>query len=234
MNSGNGKLSRLIWGPVFSTGSQIFAPRPDDDEPISSSAFAPCSLAFLSKSRTPVRRPLPLASIVNGETVTNKCDHVFQSGSEDGMSRSDKRHAIRLFIYLHALGKTPALRAANYFELTAMLLKHYQELPPEDRQRARWLGKKLICTVGYRAAYNSGENMPPFDAKFTPRAKCSNCRVERLNKQKAIWETEEDVEAFCSCFPRFTPYKCPAGNGWPVSRQRRAVKLHVTKCDPAS
>jgi hypothetical protein len=148
------------------------------------------------------------------------------------MSRSDKRHAIRLFIYLRTVGKAPALRAANYFELAAMLLKHYQDLPPEVRQRARRLGKKLICTVGYRVAYNSRENMLLFDAEITPRAKCPNCRVERLNKQKAIWEMKEDVEAFCSCFPKFTPYECPAGNGWHVSSQRRAMKFHVTTCDP--
>lgn len=96
------------------------------------------------------------------------------------MSRSDKRHAIRLFTISALLGKAPALRAASYFELTAMLLKHYQELPSEARQRARRLGRKLIRTVGYRAAYNSRENMPSFDAEITPRAKCSNCRVERI------------------------------------------------------
>lgn len=137
------------------------------------------------------------------------------------MSRADKRHAMRLYLYLQATGQEPALDAPNYFELSAKLHKQYVELGPEVRRRGRTLGRKLIRAAGLIAAYERSETLLPFIPQITPRPKCSMCRVKQLNKPKAIWDTKEEAQEFCVCFPRLTPYPCPVGNGWHVARRRR-------------
>jgi hypothetical protein len=135
------------------------------------------------------------------------------------MSRSDKNRALRLFLYLHSAGHTPSLRAANYFELAAILSKVYGDLPPDVRKLSRSLGRKLIRTVGLKAASESISQATPFE--MSPRAKCPACTVKKLNKPKSVWQSKEDAEAFCSCFGRFAPYPCPAGNGWHVAHRKR-------------
>jgi len=50
------------------------------------------------------------------------------------MGRSDKKRALRLFLYLRAAGRTPSLQAANYFEWAAMLSKEYGKLTPDVRK----------------------------------------------------------------------------------------------------
>lgn len=135
------------------------------------------------------------------------------------MSRIDKRRALRLFLYLRAVGRTPPLRAASYRELSRVLRRHYEELPPEVRKTARLLGRQLIHAAGYRAAYDCLGSAPPFNPQITPRAKCSNCRVKRLNKPKAVWKTKEEAEEFCLYFQRFRTYRCPAGNGWHITHR---------------
>jgi hypothetical protein len=135
------------------------------------------------------------------------------------MSRSDKQRTLRLFLYLHSVGHTPSLRAANYFELAEILFREYCDLPPDVRKLSRMLGRKLISAAGLRAA---SEAIP--DARLIemcPRPKCPTCRVKKLNKPKSIWQSKVDAEAFCSCFTRFTSYPCPAGNGWYVARRKR-------------
>ena len=137
------------------------------------------------------------------------------------MSRADKHHAFRLFLYLRSVGHIPAQRAAaNYFELAAMLTKQYEELPYDVRRNGRLLGRQLIRVAGLKAAYQSSPNVEDFKLHTIPRPKCTKCRVERLNKPKSIWRTKEDAEAFCSCFSRFAPYPCPVGNGWHVAHRK--------------
>lgn len=69
------------------------------------------------------------------------------------MSRADKNRALRFFLYLRAVGHTPARRAAaNYFELAASLIKEYDELPNDVRRTGRLLGRQLIRAVGLKAA----------------------------------------------------------------------------------
>jgi hypothetical protein len=135
------------------------------------------------------------------------------------MSQSDKKRALRLFVYLHSVGHTPSLRAANYFELAAILFKEYCDLPPDIRKLSRLLGRKLIREAGLRAASGSIPDAMPFE--MSPRPKCPTCRVKKLNKPKSVWQSKEDAEAFCSCFRRFAPYRCPAGNGWHVAHRKR-------------
>jgi hypothetical protein len=137
------------------------------------------------------------------------------------MSKSAKKRALRLFLYLGSVGHTPNLRAANYYELAAILSKEYDELPPDIRQSSRLLGRKIIRAAGLRAAYQSAPGAAPFNPVMNPRAKCSICRVKRLNKPKSVWPTKEDAEAFCRYFGRFAPYACPAGNGWHVAQRKR-------------
>ena len=60
------------------------------------------------------------------------------------MSRPDKRRSLRFFLYLRLAGHTPSLRAANYFELAAILSKEYDALPPDERKVSRLIGRKLI------------------------------------------------------------------------------------------
>ena len=137
------------------------------------------------------------------------------------MSRPDKRRSLRFFLYLRLAGHTPSLRAANYFELAAILSKEYDALPPDVRRISRLLGRKLIREAGLGAAYLSTLGEMPFRPQLSPRPKCSTCRVKRLNKAKSVWWAQEDVEAFCSCFQQFAPYLCPAGNGWHVAHRKR-------------
>jgi hypothetical protein len=138
------------------------------------------------------------------------------------MSRADKDRAFRLFLYLGAVGHTPAPRAAaNYFELAAMLIKEYEELPQDVRRTARLLGRQLIRAAGLKAAYQSAPYLEECKLHIIPRPKCPSCRANRLNKPKSIWRTKEDAEAFCSCFVRYAPYPCPAGNGWHVAHRQR-------------
>lgn len=119
------------------------------------------------------------------------------------MSRADKHRALRLFLYLRAVGHTPARReAANYFELAAMLVKEYEELPRDVRKTGRSLGRQLIRVSGLKAAYQSSTNVEECKLRIIPRPKCPRCRANRLNKPKSIWPTKEDAEAFCSCFGR--------------------------------
>src|SRR4051812_34616886 len=132
------------------------------------------------------------------------------------MSRADKNRALRLSLYLHSVGHTPFLRAANYFELAAILSREYDELSPDVRKRARSLGRKLIRAAGLRAAFQTMSNVARCKVQLNPLPKCSACRVKKLNKPKCIWRTKEDADAFRTCFRRFTPYLCPAGNGWHV------------------
>jgi hypothetical protein len=134
---------------------------------------------------------------------------------------------MRLYLYLQATGQEPTLQAANYFELSAKLRKQYLELGPEVRRRGRTLGRKLIRADGLIAAYERSEILLPFNPQITSRPKCSVCRVKKLNKPKAIWGTKEEAEEFCGCFPSFTPYPCPVGNGWHVTRRRRC-KMQVS------
>ena len=135
------------------------------------------------------------------------------------MSRSIKRRALRLFLYLHSAGHTPSFRAASYFELATALSKKYNDLPPDIRKSSRSTGRKLIRAAGLKAAYQSIPGVAPLE--MNPRKKCSTCRSKKLNKPKSIWETKEDAEAFCSYFEGFTPYLCPAGHGWHITRRRR-------------
>lgn len=137
------------------------------------------------------------------------------------MSRSDKRRAIRFFLYLRSVGRTPALQAANYFELAAMVSREYNELPHDVRRRSRWLGRKLIRAAGLIAACQAAPSEPPFNPQISRRPKCPTCIVKKHNKPKSIWLSREDAEAFCSCFRRYIPYPCPAGHGWHVTRLTR-------------
>jgi hypothetical protein len=137
------------------------------------------------------------------------------------MSRPIKRHALRLLVYLHSAGHTPSLRAANYFELAAALSKEYRELPLEVRKSSRLLGRKLIRAAGLKAAYQAIPNAAPIESQMSTRHKCSTCRGKKLNQPKSIWATQEDAEAFCSYFKRFTSYPCPVGNGWHITHQKR-------------
>ncbi len=137
------------------------------------------------------------------------------------MSRADKRHSMRLYLYLQAVGQAPTLVAANYFELSVKLHKQYAALGPDLRRRGRTLGRRLIRAAGLKAAYERPETLIPFIPQITPRPKCSVCRVKLLNKPKAIWDTKEEAQEFCACFPSLTPYPCPVGNGWHVARRRR-------------
>jgi hypothetical protein len=138
------------------------------------------------------------------------------------MSQADKHRALRLFLYLRAVGHTPARRAAaNYFELAAMLAKEYEELPHDVRRTGRLLGRQLIRVSGLKAAYQSSTNIEECKLRIIPRPKCPRCRVKTLNKPKGIWRTKEDAEAFCSCFGRYAPYPCPVGNGWHVAHRKR-------------
>ena len=135
------------------------------------------------------------------------------------MSLSDKKRALRLFLYLHSVGHTPRLRAANYFELAATLSKEYRDLPPDVRKLSRLLGRKLIRAAGLRAASESIPDAMPLE--MSPRPKCPACWVKKFNKPKSVWRSKEDAEAFCSCFRRFAPYPCPAGNGWHIAHRKR-------------
>jgi hypothetical protein len=135
------------------------------------------------------------------------------------MSLSDKKRALRLFLYLHSIGHTPRLRAANYFELAAILSKEYGDLPPDVRKLSRLLGRELVRAAGLRAASKSIPDATLFE--MSPRPKCQACRVKKLDKPKSVWQSKEDAEAFCSCFTRFAPYPCPAGNGWHVAHRKR-------------
>ena len=137
------------------------------------------------------------------------------------MSKSAKKRALRLFLYLRSVGHTPNIRAANYYELAAILSKEYDELPPDIRKSSRLLGRKLIRAAGLVAAYQSAPVVAPFNPVMIPRAKCSICRVKKLNKPKSVWPTKEDAEAFCRYFGQFAPYACPAGNGWHVAQRKR-------------
>ena len=154
-----------------------------------------------------------------------RCSHyaaaTLLGGSPRSMSQSDKKRALRSFLYLRSVGHAPSLRAANYFELAAILSREYDNLPPDVRNSSRLLGRKLVQASGLRAAYQSILNAAPFDPQLSPRPKCSMCMVKNLNKPKSIWKTKEDAEGFCSCFRRFTPYPCPAGNGWHVAHRKR-------------
>src|ERR1700694_362857 len=117
------------------------------------------------------------------------------------MSRADKNRALRLFLYLRAVGRTPTRRAAaNYFELAALLIKEYEELPQDVRRTARLLGRQLIRAAGLKAAYQCSSNVEECKLHIIPRPKCPSCRANRLNKPKSIWRTKEDAEAFCTCF----------------------------------
>lgn len=137
------------------------------------------------------------------------------------MSKSAKNRALRLLLYLRSAGQTPELRAANYYELAARLYKQYVELPPEMRRNSRYLGRKIIRACGLRAAYQPADGVTPFKPMLNPRAKCSICRVENLNKPKSVWPTKEDAEEFCRYFVRFAPYPCPVGNRWHVAHRKR-------------
>ena len=68
------------------------------------------------------------------------------------MSRPDKRRSLPFFLYLRLAGPTPSLRAANYFELAAILSKEYDALPPNAQEISRLLGRKLIREAGLEAA----------------------------------------------------------------------------------
>jgi len=137
------------------------------------------------------------------------------------MGRSDKKRALRLFLYLRAAGRTPSLQAANYFEWAAMLSKEYGKLTPDVRKDSRSLGRKLIRAAGLNAAYQSTPDLALLKPQMIPRSKCSTCRVKNLNKPKSIWGTKEEAEAFCSYFRGLAPYPGPAGNGWHVTHQKR-------------
>lgn len=137
------------------------------------------------------------------------------------MSRPIKRHALRLLVYLHSAGHTPSVQAASYFELAAALSKEYKELPLEVRKSSRLLGRKLIRTMGLKAACEAVPNVAPYESQMSTRHKCSTCRGKKLNQPKSIWATKEDAEAFCSYFRRLTSYPCPVGNGWHITRHKR-------------
>lgn len=144
-----------------------------------------------------------------------------QWGVRGQLSRADKNLALRLFLYLRAVGHTPArLAAANYFELAAMLVKEYEELPHDVRRTGRLLGRQLIRAAGLKAAYQFSPNVEECELVIIPRPKCPRCRVKRLNKPKSIWRTKEDAEAFCTCFRRYAAYPCPVGNGWHVAHRK--------------
>ena len=86
------------------------------------------------------------------------------------MSKSAKKRALRLFLYLGSVGHTPDLQAANYYELAARLYKEYDELPPDTRREARSLGRKIIRASGLRAVYQPTPGVTPFDPVMNPRA----------------------------------------------------------------
>jgi hypothetical protein len=153
---------------------------------------------------------------------------------EGSMSRADKHRALRLFLYLRAVGRTPARRAAaNYFELAAMLNKEYEELPHDVRRAGRLVGRQLIRAAGLKAAYQCSPNVEELRLNIIPRPKCPQCRVKRLNKPKSIWRTQEDAEAFCSCFSRYAPYPCPVGNGWHVAHRKHSkIPTTTEPCIP--
>jgi hypothetical protein len=156
----------------------------------------------------------------SGESATRQIV-ALHPDEDDIMSKSAKKRALRLFLYLGSVGHTPDLRAANYYELAARLSKEYDELPLDVRRNSRSLGRKIIQASGLRAAYQSGPGVTPFNPVMNPRAKCSICRVKKSNKPKSVWSTKEDAEEFCRHFGRFAPYPCPAGNGWHVAHRRR-------------
>lgn len=105
--------------------------------------------------------------------------------------------------------------------IVVKLHKQFVDLGPEVRRRGRTLGRKLIRAAGLKATYERSGTLLPFVPQITPRPKCPMCRVKQLNKPKTIWDTNEEVEEFCVCFPGLTPYPRPVGNGWHVARRRQ-------------
>jgi hypothetical protein len=140
--------------------------------------------------------------------------------------RRSKRAAMRIAVFLHAVGirrVCDGYDCRNWTEVLGKLLKQYESLPDGLRRQARDVGRKMIRAHGTMAIASELLSSPPASPpkprpprnSYAGQPKCPRSKSWDF---KSVWGSRQAAEEFCSHDHDrgLLVYRCPFGVGWHI------------------